>query len=131
MYTKAKMHSCSYQLVSVIQYATRCCHLCASSYLKQSELGTGRYSYRFILLVLSLGSLMIDGVSVHCTNFECLVHLLLHMNNLCKHYKYSRNGYTCASSRTRPSFSSHPGWVRGYCSTGFCQKPKMKDWESG
>ena len=68
MYTKAKMLFCSYQLVSVSQYATRCSHLCVCLTIKRSELGTGWCSYTVILLVSPLGSLTVakfNGVSVH------------------------------------------------------------------
>ena len=57
MDTKVKMFSCSYQLVSVSQYATRCCHLRADH--KQSELGTGLGRYPIVLLVLQLVSFTI------------------------------------------------------------------------
>ena len=67
IYTKTKILPCGYQLVSVHQYATRCCHLRA--WPKKSELGRGPGSYAVILLVSPLGSVTIayfNRVSVHC-----------------------------------------------------------------
>ena len=64
---------------------------------------TGWGSYAVILLVLPLESLTIakfNGVSVHCfvvaffqictyTTFEYLVHILLHVDSLHKHYNFT------------------------------------------
>ena len=95
MYTKAKMLFCGYQLVSVSQCATRCCHLRADH--KQSELGTGQGSCAVILLVSPLLSLTIAKFnSVHpffqlCTHtaFKYLVRILLHVGNLRKDYNFT------------------------------------------
>ena len=100
MYVKAKMLSCIYQLVSVSQYAMKCCHLHADH--KQSKLGTERDSYTVTLLILPLVLLTIakfNGLSeccfvvalftalyVYC--FEYLVHILLQVEHLHKCYNF-------------------------------------------
>ena len=71
--------------------------------LEQSELGAGWGSYAVILLVSSLGSVTIakfNGLNVHCllwlifklctyATFEYLVRILLHVDNLRKHYNFT------------------------------------------
>ena len=51
MYTKAKMLSCGYQLVSVNQHCKSGTVICVLD-SKQSELGIGCSSYAVVLLVL-------------------------------------------------------------------------------
>ena len=116
MYTKANMLSCGYQLVSLSQYATRCCHLIVN---KASWVQGG------VAMPLSCqsrrwGHLHLPNLTVCIVLlqlfFFSFVHILL-SNILSVYYctrtsyvnvtilqKYSRNGCTCASSQYQAIF---------------------------
>ena len=87
MYTKVKMPSCGYQLVLESQYTTNVV-FCVLHH-KQSELGTGRGSYAFVVLVSPLVSVSIaklTSLSEHCFVMALYFSCILLLNILSIYY---------------------------------------------